>query len=100
MIYITQLIYILDGKEQVFDLFENVAIPAIARYNGRLELRIRPAADSVIYADAECPYEVHLVSFPSQQDFDRFKNDEERKRFLHLKEESVRSVLMIQGVAI
>jgi len=41
MIYITQLIYIKDGQESVFHQFEDVAIPLISKYNGRLMLRIR-----------------------------------------------------------
>lgn len=36
MIYITQLIYIVEGREDIFDQFESVAIPIIAKYNGEL----------------------------------------------------------------
>lgn len=46
MIHITQLIYLVEGQEGVFDQFEAVAIPLIAKYNGRLTLRIRPNEDS------------------------------------------------------
>jgi len=31
MIFITQLIYILDGQESVFDQFVAIAIPAISK---------------------------------------------------------------------
>ena len=97
MIYITQLIYIQEGKEQIFHEFEDVAIPIISKYNGELQLRIRPHAANIIYSAKEPPYEVHLVSFNSQEDFDAFKHDEERKQFLHLKEQSIRSVTLIKG---
>src|SRR6185312_8171048 len=100
MLYITQLIYIQEGKEQTFHEFEDIAIPVISKYNGRLLLRIRPVANSIIYTDGPSPYEVHLISFETQQDFDAFKQDAERKKFLHLKEESVKSSLLIQGLAI
>ena len=43
------------------------------------------------------PYEIHLVEFDSEQDFENFKKDEERKKFLHLKEQSIKSSIMIQG---
>ncbi len=36
MNYITQLIYIIPGQEAVFEQFEQVAIPIIAKYNGKL----------------------------------------------------------------
>lgn len=97
MIYITQLIYIVDGQENIFNQFEAIAIPTILKYNGRLTLRIRPDENSIIETNIENPYEIHLVEFESQQDFDNFKKDEECKKFLHLKEQSIKSVIMIQG---
>ena len=97
MIYITQLIYIVEGQENIFNQFEAIAIPTILKYNGRLTLRIRPDENSIIESNIENPYEIHLVEFESQQDFDNFKKDEERKKFLHLKEQSIKSVIMIQG---
>lgn len=43
MLYITQLIYIREGQESVFHQFEDVAIPIISKYNGRLLLRASQA---------------------------------------------------------
>ena len=54
--------------------------------------------NSVIENNIEIPYEIHLVEFDSQEDFDNFKLDEGRKKFLHLKEESIKSAILIQGV--
>jgi hypothetical protein len=97
MIYLTQLIYINEGQEAVFDQFESVAIPAIAKYNGQLLLRVRPTAASFIEHTIEIPYEIHLVSFPREQDFENFLRDDNRKLFLHLKEQSVREVWLMKG---
>jgi len=97
MIFITQLIYILAGQEAVFDQFEAIAIPAITRYNGRLLLRVRPDEDAYIESNIEKPYEIHLVEFETDNDFINFMQDEERKRFLHLKEQSIRSTLLLKG---
>lgn len=97
MIYITQLIYVVPGQERVFDEFEHIAIPIITRYNGRLLLRIRPSAKDMIEGEMEKPYEIHLVEFESPNDFERFKLDGERARFLHLKEQSIKASVMIQG---
>ena len=98
MIYITQLIYIIPGQEKTFDEFEAVAIPIIAKYNGRLLFRIRPDDGSYIGPQLDKPYEVHFVEFDSQQDFENFKRDEERKKFLHLKEQSIKASLLFQGI--
>jgi len=40
MIQITQLIYIIEGKEDIFHQFEEIAIPIILKYNGRLNYRL------------------------------------------------------------
>jgi hypothetical protein len=100
MIYVTQLVYIVPGKEKVFDQFEDIAIPAISRYNGKLLFRVRPQINEYIEVNIEAPYEIHLVTFDDESDFKNFGRDEERKKLLHLKEESIRSVLLIQGSGI
>lgn len=97
MIFITQLIYILEGQETIFNQFESIAIPAISKYNGKLLLRVRPGKDAYIESNMEHPYEIHLVEFEADDDFVNFMQDEERKRFLHLKEESIKSVVLIKG---
>ena len=98
MIFITQLIYLKEKQEKIFDEFENVAIPVITKYNGSLMLRIRPAANTFIEAGIEKPYEVHIVSFPTEEDFQDFMKDEERVQYLHLKNQSIKSTLLIKGV--
>jgi uncharacterized protein (DUF1330 family) len=97
MIFITQLIYIKEGQESIFHQFEDIAIPAILKYNGRLLIRVRPDHYSIIEDNIGGPYEIHLVEFDSEQDFVNFQRDEERKKFLHLKDQSVKSVLLIKG---
>ena len=97
MIFFTQLIYLIEGQEQVFDQFENIAIPAILKYNGRLLLRVRPTENTFIENNIDKPYEIHLVEFETQQDFDNFIQDEERKKFLHLKDQSIKASILIQG---
>jgi uncharacterized protein (DUF1330 family) len=97
MIYITQLIYIIPGQEAIFHQFEDIAIPIISRYNGRLLLRVRPEENSFIEHHMEKPYEIHFVEFDTQQDFENFKQDEERERFLHLKEQSIKASILVQG---
>jgi uncharacterized protein (DUF1330 family) len=98
MIFITQLIYIIEGQEEVFDDFESIAIPSILKYNGRLLFRVRPTENSFIESNIDKPYEIHIAEFETQQDFDNFKEDEERKKFLHLKEQSIKTSILIQGI--
>jgi uncharacterized protein (DUF1330 family) len=97
MVFITQLIYILNGQETVFNEFEDIAIPIIAKYNGQLLLRVRPDQNAYIESSIGKPYEIHLVEFETDKDFADFMQDEERKRFLHLKEQSIKTTWLIKG---
>ena len=98
-IYLTQLIYIKPGKEAIFDGFESVALPLMSKYRGELLLRVRPNPESVIQAESEIPYEIHIVRFENEEDLKEFSEDTERKRVLHLKNQSVRDSLLIRGTA-
>ncbi|HEX5171588.1 MAG TPA: DUF1330 domain-containing protein [Cyclobacteriaceae bacterium] len=99
MIYITQLIYVKHGQESAFDEFEAIALPLIAKYNGKLLLRIRPSASAIIDASIEHPYELHLVEFNADTDLENFMKDEERKKFIYLKEQSIEKVVLVKGAA-
>jgi hypothetical protein len=97
MIYFTQLIYINEGEENTFDEFESIPIPLIGKYNGQLLFRLRPSQNDFIEISLEKPYEIHFGSFKSEEDFENFMKDEERKKFLHLKEQSIRSSIIVKG---
>ena len=99
MVVITQLVYIHPGKERVFDAFEAVAIPLIGKHGGELLLRLRPTPEDVIAGSIEPPYEIHLIRFPNDEALARFMADPQRQELLHLKDESVRSSLLVRGSA-
>ena len=97
MIVITQLVYIHPGMERAFDEFEAVAIPLIGKHGGELLLRLRPPPECVIAGSIDPPYEIHLVRFPNDEALARFTSDPERQGLLHLKDDSVRSSLLVRG---
>jgi uncharacterized protein (DUF1330 family) len=99
MVVVTQLVYIHPGKERVFDEFEAVAIPLIGKHGGELLLRLRPTPEDVVAGSIELPYEIHLVCFPSDEALAHFTADPERQGLLHLKNDSVRSSLVVRGSA-
>jgi hypothetical protein len=100
MIHLTQLIYVHEGREATFGTFEDTVLPLLARHNGELLLRLRPQPGSWIAGSVEMPYEIHVVRFDSEEDLARYSGDEDRRRVLPLKEESVRKVVLIKGVAV
>ena len=97
MVFITNLIYINPGQEKVFDEFEKFAIPIMSKYKGRMLARIRPQEDAFIEYDIDRPYEVHLGEFESEEDFNAFLADDERKKFLHMKDQAIRSTVLVTG---
>jgi hypothetical protein len=99
-LYLTQIIFVNEGKEDIFNAFEAIAIPKIAEYNGELIYRVRPESAQFINDVVEKPYEIHFVSFESEADFKRFMQDEERKNYLFMFKESVREVLLVAGQAL
>ncbi|MFY0598865.1 MAG: DUF1330 domain-containing protein [Cyclobacteriaceae bacterium] len=97
MIYLTMMIFIKDGKENIFHQFEELAIPIMNDYKGKLIYRIRPTKETFISHEEEMPYEIHFISFDSEQDFTNFTKDERRKDFLHLKADSIKSSFLVKG---
>jgi len=97
MIYLTIMIYIQEGKEEVFHQFENMALPMLQDHGGQLIFRIRPTEETFISSsEDERPYEIHFLSFQSEQGYTDYLNDERRKKFLRLKQESIKSTFVIK----
>ena len=97
MIYITQLIYIHPNKVSDFLEFERKAFALMAQYNGKIIQRIRPDAACFIEGEKEKPYEIHIVSFPDESDLQAYLADDNRQAIKHLKDKSVKSILMFKG---
>jgi len=86
-----------EGQEKVFHQFEDFVMPMISKHNGQLLLRVRPDNNAIIEKNIESPYEIHLVQFNAEEDFISFGQDEDRKKFLYMKDQSVKSILLIKG---
>lgn len=97
MIYLTMMIFVKKGKEKIFHQFEALALPILKDYFGKLIYRIRPTKETYISAEEELPYEIHFISFNSEQDFVNFTKDKRRKEFLHLKKDSIKSIFLVKG---
>lgn len=98
MIYITQLIFVRPGKEASFLEFEEFAIPMMEKYHGKVLYRVRPEeTDFINNHQSEMPYEIHIISFESEEDLTAFLHDDQRLAYIHLKEESVNSTLLLKG---
>jgi uncharacterized protein (DUF1330 family) len=97
MLFYTQLVFIKEDKELLFQSFEDNVLPLLSRHNGKLLYRVRPDKENVIETAIEYPYEVHLISFETKDDFVAYANDKERQQYLAMKNESVAKVMLIEG---
>jgi hypothetical protein len=97
MIYYTQLIFIKPGCEQEFHAFEDKVLPLLKEHNGELVYRIRPDKSAFVESSRELPYEIHLVTFGSKADFERYKIDPKRLGFMEMKNNSVEKITLIEG---
>ncbi len=97
MLYYIQVIYVKEGQEEQFNTFESHVLPLLKKYNGTLVYRVRPAKEQVIETTMGNPYELHVVTFPTRDDFKAYCSDKERLQYLHLKETSIEKVLLIEG---
>ena len=97
MIYPTQLVYVREGYRERFCEFEDRVLPLLAKHGGELLLSLRPASDAKVAGTAEVPYELHLIRFEREEDLARYSNDDERRLYLPLKDESVRDTLLVKG---
>ncbi|NJB83091.1 DUF1330 domain-containing protein [Wenyingzhuangia aestuarii] len=98
MIYLTVLLYVKKGKEKVFVEYENAVLPILKEHNGVLIHRLRPLEENYIGTSTEeQPYEIHLISFASDQHFKAYLQDSKRASFDALKNESLRLSYIYKG---
>ena len=100
MIYYTQLIFIKPGCEQEFHAFEDKVLPLLKAHNGELVYRVRPEKAAFVESIGELPYEIHIVTFGSKDDFKGYGADPKRLEFMEMKNNSVEKIVLIEGVAL
>ncbi|WP_139956697.1 DUF1330 domain-containing protein [Flavicella sediminum] len=96
MLYITAFLFVKEGKEHIFQEYENLVLPLLKKYNGELIYRVRPKSEAYIFSNDEKPYEIHLLTFPSDIDFKNYVNDEERKSFEQLKIQAIKTSFLVK----
>jgi hypothetical protein len=94
-VYYTLLVYFRAGQESVFEEYENKVLPLLPKYQGKLELRLKTTKPI-----AEHPHEVHVVSFPAEQNFEAYRLDPERASYATLFNFSVEKMVLIKGVSV
>ena len=80
------LLYVNEGREKEFERFETAAAEIMRDYGGRLERRIVFGAR----ADGDQPDEIHLVNFPDERAFERYRADQRLREMAQLRATAIR----------
>ena len=96
-IYFTILIYIKEGKEELFHSYEKQALPLIEKSGGRFELMMKPEA---VNGDLNLPDEIHVLSFDTEDGFNKYRQDPKSIELAPLRIESVSNAIFLRGNAL
>ncbi len=81
---IVAALYVNPGCEAEFEQFETAAESIMRRHGGSLERRIG------FPPSAEQPHEVHIVTFPDQQAFERYRADADLQALADMRKRAIR----------
>ena len=90
---IVAALFVNRGCEAEFQQFEASAEKIMRRYGGCIERRIGFREN----ADADHPHELHIVAFPDQQTFDRYRADPDLQALAELRARAIRQTIVWVG---
>ena len=93
-IYFTLLVYVKPGQYETFQDYERKVLPLLPSFNGMLELRLKTDKKA---DETEVPDEIHILSFRSMNDFERYRNDDRRRQYLDMFHSAVEKAMLIKG---
>ena len=86
-------LYLHPGREAEFAQFEAAAAEIMQRYGGTMEGRIGVAPSSA----ENLPYEVHILSFPDERAFQRYRTDPDLEALRELRALAIRDTVVWFG---
>jgi uncharacterized protein (DUF1330 family) len=87
------VLYIYAGREAEFEQFESQAASIMRRHGGAIERRIGFAATG----GDENPHEIHVVTFPDEQSFERYRGDADLSTLAGLRNRAIRKTTIWRG---
>ena len=88
------LLLIDAGHEDEFEQFESSAASIMSRHGGRIERRISVSSRK----ESSEPHELHVVTFPDHESFERYRGDPEIKALAALRAKAIRQTVVWEGV--
>jgi len=77
-----------------FEQFESSAATIMKRYGGKIERRVRFESPD----DSSRPQELHVVTFPDHESFERYRRDPDLQALAALRAKAIRRTVVWEGV--
>lgn len=87
-------LFIHPGREVEFRQFETEAARIMKKYGGHIERAIRPTVSG---QSGSSPHEIHIVSFPSLEQFEAYRGDPDLAKFTPLRQVAIARTEIITG---
>lgn len=84
------LLFLHPDREAEFERFEIRAAEVMSRHGGRIERRISFAGKN----DPSQPDEVHVVTFPDRESFERYRSDPAIQALAELRARAIRETII------
>jgi uncharacterized protein (DUF1330 family) len=86
-------LFVHPGHEAEFEQFESAAASIMQRYGGRVERRIGFASSP----NPDQPHEVHILEFPDEASFARYRADADLQALADLRSRAIRHTVAWTG---
>lgn len=91
MFVVVAALYVRPGAEKAFARFEEQALAIVREHRGQLERALRPPRA------ADAPFEIHVLSFPSESAFDAYRQDPRMAALASLRQSAVERTVFWSG---
>ena len=87
-------LFVRPGGEAAFREFEAAAARLMRRYGGQIDRVIRPISSA---REGPLPHEVHVLAFPSLEQFEAYKADQDLAKLSPLRQSAIARTEMTVG---
>lgn len=87
-------LFLVPGREEHFSRFESSAVEIMRRHGGSIERRIRATPGH----DPSHPDEIHIVTFPDEESFARYRQDPSLLALQDLRATAIRDTIIWPGI--
>ena len=85
-------LWLRNNDVAAFEAFERQAAQAMAKFDGRVERAIR-----ISDAEADSPFEIHIVSFPSEEAFRMYRQSSESRNLAQARDSVILKTEILAG---